>query len=331
MEEKNHRKRDKKKEKKGRLVKILFFGTALISKIYLEELRKNNHEIFVVTMQDMPALRGQRLMPCAVKVYALENNINFIQFEKFTTSAIETIRNFDADIGISVAYGKLIPKTVFDIPLHKTFNIHFSLLPKYRGAAPVQHALCKGEVETGVTSFYIQECLDTGDIIVQEKLNIDITDNAKTLFDKLIPLGVKVMNKTLDLFQTGNINAVSQIAKPSFAPILKKESGLVDWNKSVYEIYNQFRGLFIWPGTYSIVSKGRLKGKRIKFIDIEIFESSSINIDSGRVFSIEKSKGFTVLCAVGKILVTKVQPESKQTMPAWAFIQGGALSIDDEF
>jgi methionyl-tRNA formyltransferase len=312
-------------------VKILFFGTALISKIYLEELYKNNHKIFVVTMPDKPALRGQRLTPCAVKVYALENNINFIQFEKFTTSVIETIRNFGADVGIAVAYGKLIPKTVFNLPRHRTFNIHFSLLPKYRGAAPVQYALCKGDTGTGVTSFYIQEGIDTGDIIVQEKLSIDATDNAKTLFNKLIPLGVEVMNKTLDLFQTGNINAISQIGKPSFAPTLKKESGLIDWNKSAYEICNQFRGLFIWPGTYSIVSKGRFKGKRIKFIDIEIFENNSINVGSGMVFSIEKNKGFTVLCAVGKILVTKVQPENKTAMPAWAFIQGGMLSVGDEF
>jgi methionyl-tRNA formyltransferase len=312
-------------------VKILFFGTALISKIYLEELYKNNHEIFVVTMPDKPALRGQRLASCAVKVYALENNINFIQFENFTTSIIETIRNFGADVGIAVSYGKLIPKTVFNLPRHRTFNIHFSLLPKYRGAAPVQYALCKGDIETGVTSFYIQEGLDTGDIIVQEKLSIDATDNAKTLFNKLIPLGVKIMNKTLDLFQTGNIKVTSQIGNPSFAPTLKKESGLINWNKSAYEICNQFRGLFIWPGTYSIVSKGRLKGKRIKFIDIEIFENSSINIDSATVFSIEKNKGFTVLCGVGKILVTRVQPENKTAMPAWAFIQGRMLSVGDEF
>ncbi|GHT45916.1 methionyl-tRNA formyltransferase [Endomicrobiia bacterium] len=312
-------------------MRILFFGTASISKIYLKELYKNNHEIFVVTMPDKPALRKQRLTSPAVKVYASENNISFIQFEKFTADVIETIRNFGPDAGIAVAYGKLIPKTVFDIPRYKAFNVHFSLLPKYRGAAPVQYALCKGEIETGVTSFYIEEGLDTGDIIVQEKLSINITDNAETLFNKLISLGVKVMNKTLDLFQTGNINAVSQTGKPSFAPTFKKEDGLIDWNKNVYEIRNQFRGLFIWPGLYSIVSKGKLKGKRIKFVDIEIFEEDFVNSECGTVFSIEKNKGFTVSCAVGKILVTKVQPENKPVMSAWAFIQGGQLGAGDEF
>jgi methionyl-tRNA formyltransferase len=312
-------------------VKILFFGTASISKTYLKELYKNNHEIFVVTMLDKPALRGQKLAPPAVKIYASENNINFVQPEKFTADVVETIRNFEADVGIAVAYGKLIPKTIFDLPRYRTFNVHFSLLPKYRGAAPVQWALYNGETETGVTSFYIQEGLDTGGIIVQEKLTIDIIDNAETLFSKLIPLGIEVMNKTLDLFQTGNINAVSQTGEPSFAPTFKKERGLINWNKSAYEILNQFRGLFIWPGLYSIVSKGKLKGKRIKFVDIEIFEKDFVNSENGTVFSIEKNKGFTVSCAVGKILVTKVQPENKPVMSAWAFIQGGQLSINDNF
>jgi methionyl-tRNA formyltransferase len=312
-------------------VKILFFGTAFISKTYLEELHKNHHEIFAITMPDKPALRGQNLIYPAVKVYAVKNNISFIQPEEFTSDVIETIKGFAADVGVVVAYGRLIPKIVFDVPKYKTFNIHFSLLSKYRGAAPVQHALCKGEKETGISSFYIEEGLDTGGIIVQEKLSIGIKDNAETLFNKLIPLGIGVMNRTLSLFRDGKCNAVSQTGDPSFAPSLKKVDGLVSWDKSAVEIYNQFRGLYIWPGIYSVVSKGKLANKRIKFREIEIFDSDSINKDSGIVCSTEKNRGVTVSCASGRILVVKVQSENKPVVSAWDFIQGRQILAGDRF
>ncbi|GHT07563.1 methionyl-tRNA formyltransferase [Endomicrobiia bacterium] len=312
-------------------MRILFFGTAFISETYLKELHKKCHEIFVVTMPDKPALRGQKLIYPAVKVYAVKNNISFIQPEKFTLDVIETIKNFAADTGVAVAYGKLIPKVVFDIPKYKTFNIHFSLLPKYKGAAPVQHALCRGETETGISSFYIEEGLDTGGIIIQEKLNISIKDNAETLLNKLILLGIDVMNKTLELFRCGKCDAASQTGDPSFAPPLKKIDGLVNWNKRAGEIYNQFRGLYLWPGIYSTISQGKLVGKRIKFREIEVFDSDSINKDSGIVYSAEKNRGFTVSCAVGRILVVKMQSENKPVVSAWDFIQGRQISAGDRF
>ncbi|GHT04585.1 methionyl-tRNA formyltransferase [Endomicrobiia bacterium] len=312
-------------------MRILFFGTAFISETYLKELHKKCHEIFVVTMPDKPALRGQKLIYPAVKVYAVKNNISFIQPEKFTLDVIETIKNFAADTGVAVAYGKLIPKVVFDIPKYKTFNIHFSLLPKYKGAAPVQHALCRGETETGISSFYIEEGLDTGGIIIQEKLNISIKDNAETLLNKLILLGIDVMNKTLELFRCGKCDAASQTGDPSFAPSLKKIDGLVNWNKRAGEIYNQFRGLYLWPGIYSTISQGKLVGKRIKFREIEVFDSDSINKDSGIVYSAEKNRGFTVSCAVGRILVVKMQSENKPVVSAWDFIQGRQISAGDRF
>jgi methionyl-tRNA formyltransferase len=312
-------------------VRILFFGTAFISKAYLEELHKNRHEIFAVTMPDKPALRGQKLVYPDVKAYAAKNNISFIQPEEFTPDVIETIKNFAADAGVVIAYGKLIPKIVFNIPKYKTFNIHFSLLPKNRGAAPIQHSLCRGETETGISSFYIEEGLDTGAIIVQEKLNIGTKDNAETLLNKLIPLGICVMNKTLGLFRNGKCDAASQIGDPSFAPSLKKVDGLVSWDKNAVEIYNQFRGLYLWPGIYSTVSQGKLADKRIKFREIEVFDSDSVNKDPGIVYSAEKNRGFTVSCASGRILIVKVQSENKPVVSAWDFIQGRQISVGDRF
>jgi methionyl-tRNA formyltransferase len=331
LEKKKYRKRNKKKKKERRLVKILFFGTAQISKTYLEALHTGANEIFVVTMPDKPSLRGQKLAPPAVKTYSLENNIKFIQPENFVPEVIEELRNFNADAGIAVAYGKLIPERVFNLPKYKTFNIHFSLLPKYRGAAPVQYALLNGETETGVTSFYIEKGLDTGDILIQKKLFIEEKDNSETLFNKLIPLGIEAMDETLELFCSGKLAGKPQVGEPTFSPSFKKEKGHLDWSKKAGEIYNQFRGLYLWPGIYSVVSKGVLKGKRIKFIDIEIFDADSKNKDFGVISSIEKDRGFVVSCLKGKILVSKVQPESKPVMSAWSFIQGGQLAIGDKF
>jgi methionyl-tRNA formyltransferase len=331
LEEKKYRKRNKKKKKERRLVKILFFGTGQISRTYLEALHTGANEIFVVTMPDKPALRGQKLTPPVVKTYSLENNIKFIQPESFVPEVIEELRSFNSDAGIAVAYGKIIPERVFNLPKYKTFNIHFSLLPKYRGAAPVQYVLLNGETETGVTSFYIEKELDTGDILIQKKLFIEEKDNSETLFNKLIPLGIEAMNKTLELFRSGKPASKPQVGKPTFSPSFKKEKGHLDWSKKAGNIYNQFRGLYLWPGIYSVVTKGTLKGKRIKFIDIEIFDTDSKNKDFGVISSIEKDKGFVVSCLKGKILVSKVQPESKHVMSAWSFIQGGQLAIGDKF
>jgi methionyl-tRNA formyltransferase len=267
----------------------------------------------------------------SVKIYAIENNISFVQPEKFTDDTINRIKNFAPDIGIVVAYSKIIPKIIFNIPRYRTFNIHFSLLPKYKGAAPVQWALYNGECETGVSSFYISERLDAGDIIIQEKININMKDNAKTLFDKLIPLGIDIMNETIKLEQTALLNSKPQVGHSSFAPILKKNNGLVDWSKDAHNIYNQFRGLYLWPGIYSIIPHGKLSGKMIKFIEIEIFDDTLINKDFGKICSVEKHKGFTISCAVGKILVIKLQLENKRIMSAWDFIQGRQLFINDHF
>lgn len=311
-------------------MKILFFGTAFISKAFLENLHKSNHKIFCVTMPDKPAARGQKITPPEVKVFAKENDIPFIQPEKFTSEIIEQIKSFNADAGIAVAYGRLIPKAVFEIPKYKTFNIHFSLLPKYRGAAPVQYALCAGDKETGVTAFFLEQTLDSGAVIVQEKLKINANDNTETLFAKLIPLGIEVMNKALILLEQGATGTV-QKGEVTYAPSLKKEDGKVDWKCSAVEIHNQIRGLSMWPGTFSVIGTGNLEGRRMKFIESEVVETNTVNEDPGKIFKIEKNKGFVVLCGTGKLLFTKIQPENKAVMNAWDFIQSGQLAEGDCF
>jgi methionyl-tRNA formyltransferase len=311
------------------MVKILFFGTAQISRAFVENLYANKRDVFCVTMPDKPAARGQKMTSPAVKTFAQEKAIPFIQPEKFNEDVVAQIKNFEADVGIAVAYGRLIPEGVFNLPKHKTFNIHFSLLPKYRGAAPVQRALLNGEKHTGVSSFYLEKTMDTGRILLQEILPIEENDTAKTLFEKLIPLGIKTMNATLELFKNGNPQGQKQEGEASYATRIKKEDGLIIWQKSAEEIARMFRGFYPWPGVYCIVSKGKLQGKRLKILDFEIVENNTANADAGKVFYIEKNKGFAVICAKGKILVTKVQPENKPEMSAWDFLQGGQLKEGD--
>ncbi|MDR3111627.1 MAG: methionyl-tRNA formyltransferase [Elusimicrobiota bacterium] len=312
-------------------MKILFFGTASISRIYLDHLYKSGYEIFVITGTDKRAARGQRLVIPEVKVYCQEKNISYIQSESFSPEVVAIIRNLNADIGVVVSYGKLLSEEVFTATKSKVFNIHFSLLPKYRGASPVQYSLINNDKETGVTSFFVEKKLDCGDIIAQEKIAISKDENAKTLFDKLIPLGVSVMDKAIALLQTNGFKAKPQIGEATFAPTIGKKMGLVNWKKSAKEIYNLFKGLYLWPGLYSVFSTGLLSGKRIKFSNIEIADDISKNLNFGQICSFEKNKGFTVTCFCGKILVLEVQPENKRTMSAWDFLQGGNVAIGDKF
>ncbi|MDR0915093.1 MAG: methionyl-tRNA formyltransferase [Endomicrobium sp.] len=307
---------------------ILFFGTSYIAQQFLFELYKNKHNIFVVTLPDKPYYKNVNL----VKSYAESHNIPLLQPELFKQNIISQIIKYNVDIGVVIDYGKLIPKKVFDLPHYKIFNIHFSLLPQYRGAAPIQYSLCNGDYETGVTSFYIDQTIDTGDIIIQKKLDIKYNDNAYTLLKKLIPLGIHVMNQTILELVTKNVINLPQHGIPSFTKRIKKSDGFINWHQSAITIYNKFRGLYIWPGLYSIILKGKLTGKRIKFIDMEIYDYVSINSehDHGTIESIKANKGFIVLCSIGKLLITKIQIEGKPIVSAWNFLQGNQLQIGDK-
>ena len=242
---------------------------------------------------------------------------------------LHKIKNYNSDAGIVVSYGKIIPERIFLLPKNKCFNIHFSLLPKYRGASPVQQALIDGQKQTAVTSFFIEKGLDTGDIILQDIVDIDEIENADTLFEKLISRGIDTMNKTLDLMEQNKVVPLKQTGEPSFCSVFKKEDGKVNWNKSAEEIKNLFRGFFIWPGIYCNIATGKLQSKLLKIIDCEVVNINS-NKAPGSVVSIEKNVGFVVQCGKGALLLKKVQLESKSKMPAWDFINGYQITVNDK-
>lgn len=305
-------------------MKIVFFGTADISKYFLENIDKKHEVVCVVTMCDKPVGRNNKIKAPAVKECAIEKNIPYIQVGRFTDEVAEEIKKYNADAGVVVSFGKIIPEKIFNAPKHKCFNIHFSLLPKYRGASPVQQALLDGEGKTGVTAFFIEKGLDTGDIILQKEQIIDSKDTAETLFNKLNILGVEVMNKTLDILESGDFTAKKQGDEPSFCRIFKKEDGKIDWNKSAVEIYNTYRGFYIWPKVFCTIADGRLAGKTMKVIECSVLEDSS-NVPAGSVTEIRKGAGFVVKCGKNALFITKVQPESKSQMPAYDFVNGAGI------
>lgn len=311
-------------------MKLLFFGTASISKVFLENIDKKHQIKCVITKPDKNVGRGNRLTFPAVKQYAIEHNIDYIQIEKFDDDIYAKINSYNADAGVVVSYGKIIPEKIYSLPKHKCFNIHFSLLPQYRGASPVQQALIDGQTKTAVTSFFIDKGLDTGDIILQDIVDIENSDTSDTLFIKLISSGIKTMNKTLELMEQNKVVPIKQVGQPSYCSVFKKEDGKINWAKSATEIKNLFRGLFLWPGIYCMFSTGKLQGKLLKVIDCEVININS-NKSVGSVVSIEKNIGFAIQCGKDALLLKKVQLESKSKMSAWDFVNGYKIALNDSF
>jgi len=311
-------------------VKILFFGTSSISKVFLENIDKKHQIMCVITKPDKPVGRGNKLTAPAVKQYATEHNIDYVQIEKFNDEIYDKLKAYNADAGVVVSYGKLIPERIFLLPKNKCFNIHFSKLPQYRGASPVQQALIDGQKQTAVTSFFIEKGLDTGDIILQDIVDIEENDTSDTLFQKLISCGIKTMNKTLDLMEQNKIVPKKQIGQPSFCSVFKKEDGRIKWNKSATEIKNLFRGLFLWPGIYCEFASGKLQGKLLKIIECDVVNINS-NKEPGSIISTDKNSGFIVQCGKDCLLLKKVQLESKAKMFACDFINGYRITLNDKF
>ena len=307
-------------------MKIIFFGTANISKYFLENIDAKHEVAAVITMCDKPVGRSNKIKAPAVKEYAIEKNIPYIQVDKFNDEIAEKIKNFNADVGVVVSFGKIIPEKIFTLPKYGCFNIHFSLLPKYRGASPVQQALIDGCTKTGVTAFYIEKGLDTGNILLQKELDIDIKDTSETLFDKLNVLGIKVMNDALNLLDSGNCSAKKQEGEPSFCSVFTKENGKIDWNKSAEEIYNLYRGLYLWPKIFCTVGDGRMTGKMLKILECSVVKDLS-NKQPGTILEINKGLGFAVKCGGNALFVTKVQPESKVQMSAFDFVNGAQIKV----
>jgi methionyl-tRNA formyltransferase len=287
----------------------------------LKELISEHHEVvMVVTQPDRPKGRGQEMQPPPVKVVALQHKIPVIQPEKLKDAAlVAQLKTLQPDLIVIVAYGKILPREIIDIPRLACLNLHAALLPKYRGAAPIQWAILNGEKETGMTIFQLVEALDAGPIYAQEKLPIKDYDNANTMLDKLFRDGARLLVKLLVQMEKGKITPVNQDEKlVTFAPKISKEMGEIDWKKSAQKIHDQVRALVSWPGAHTYY-----KGKTLKIFDTRLIKNEAEG-KPGEVIKIDK-EGIIIACGDGALLLKEVQLEGKARHAAFDFANGAKL------
>jgi len=306
---------------------IVFMGTPEFSVPTLQRLHKSTHNIqLVVTQPDRPKGRGRELMPSPVKLFALEEGIPVFQPEKCSAPDVENIlREYDTDVFVVVAFGQILNKNLLSIPRNFCINLHSSLLPKYRGAAPINWAIINGETETGVTTMKMDSGLDTGDILLIHKVSITPSDDAKSLHDTLALKGSNLMLDTLQKLESGTLKSICQ--KPghsTYAPKLKKEDGLIDWNQSAFKIHNRVRGLLPWPGAYSF-----LGSRRFQICKTEIKPTRELN-QPGIIVRLSDI-GIEVGTADGVIIITELQPEGKKRMHVRNFLSGHKLVTGSQF
>ena len=251
---------------------IVFFGTPEFAVPSLEILHNGSHRILkVITQPDRPKGRGCKLCASAVKTTALSMGIDILQPSSIRTDDfIEAMAALDADLFVVIAFGRILPGRLLTLPRLGTINIHGSLLPKYRGPAPIQWALINGEKETGVTAMLMDEGLDTGDILMKASIRIDDDDTSLHLHDRLALMGAEVLDRTLNGFQKGNIRAVAQDStQASYAPLLKKQDGRIDWRKPATDLDVFVRGVTPWPGAFTYLKERRIKIFRVKPVKVE--------------------------------------------------------------
>jgi methionyl-tRNA formyltransferase len=281
----------------------------------LKILSKSKHKILaVVTTPDKEKGRGRKVSFSAVKKYALENNIKILQPEKLKNeNFIEELKNYNPDLFVIVAF-RILPPEVFKIPKFGSFNLHASLLPKYRGAAPIQWALINGEKETGVTTFSLEEKVDTGNVYIQEKIEIEEDDDFGTLHDKLSALGADVVLGTVDLLESGDFVLKEQTGnKVTYAPKITKEITEIDWNKNAEDIHNLVRALSPYPGASFYYNDRMFKIYKTKVLKNE-------ELSHGKI---QQSKEELIIgCGKDSLSILEVQMEGKNKLNIAEFLRG---------
>lgn len=302
---------------------IIFMGTPDFAIPALKTLIESEHSVSAVfTQPDKPKGRGHKLTPPPVKVLAEQNGITVYQPESLKKNAdeyISIINDIKPDIIVVAAYGKILPKEVLDIPRLGCVNIHGSLLPKYRGAAPIQWAVLNGDKETGITTMLMNEGLDTGDILLTEKTEIGENETASELFDRLSSIGAELVIKTIDNLQKGNITPKKQDnSKATYAPMLSKDLSNIDFNRPVYEVHKKICGLSDWPCAVTSIN-----GKRLKVYRSQIVSNTKPDVEPGEIIN---EKDFTVACIDGSIRIVEVQAEGSKRMKSEDYLRGKPVS-----
>lgn len=302
-------------------LKVVFFGTPEFAKASLEAIHNSRHEVVgVVTVADKPSGRGQKLTESPVKKYAAENDLPLFQPEKLRNpNFLDQIKTLNADVFVVVAF-RMMPKILFEMPRLGTFNLHASLLPDYRGAAPINYAIINGEEKTGATTFFINEKIDEGNILLQEELQISPNENAGELHDRLMEMGAKLVVKTLDGLAEDTVSErpQPQVAEPKNAFKIFKDDTKINWNMDTQKIHDFIRGMSPYPCAFTSLKIGNEeKGLKIYSGNYEI---SSHDKPAGTL-DIEKNV-FKIYTKDGFYCPTEVQLEGKKRMSVKDFLNG---------
>lgn len=305
--------------------RIVYMGNPDFAVRPLQIMLEHNYNVVaVVTGQDKPAGRGKKLNESAVKVFAKEQNLPIIQPESLKSEDfLQTLRNLDIDLIVVVAF-KMLPKVVWQIPKMGTINIHASLLPQYRGAAPINWAIINGEKKTGVTSFIINEVIDTGNILLQKEVDITDDETVGTLHDKLQESGSQLLIETLQLLETGKQQGIDQTTlfvnetdlKP--APKIFKETCKIDWNEKSIKINNLIRGFSPYPGAWTTIKKGENTFVFKIFSAKVLIENHSMQVGQ----FVEKNNSIAITTIDGFIQLVEIQLEGKKRMNISDFLRG---------
>lgn len=307
-------------------MRIMFMGTPEISAICLKKLIEDGHDVCsVVTREDKPRGRGNVMTPTPTKVLALENSIPVYEPKTLRDEAfLSLLREIDPELIVVVAFGKILPAAVLDYPKYGCINLHVSLLPKYRGAAPMQRAIINGERETGVTVMYMNEGLDTGDIIAVEKFPIGPEDNFEDIHDRSALVGGRLLSETIVALERGEATRTAQDESlATYAAKIEKSDCKIDLSKTAEELDCMIRGVTPIPGAFAY-----LNGKMLKIV-------KAVPVDKkGTIGEVVCADGvgegsFTVACGEGALKVTSVIPEGKGKMSAGDFIRGRKINVGD--
>lgn len=304
-------------------MKVVFMGTPDFAVPVLEALIKNHQVVAVVSQPDKPKGRGKKLQPTPVKAVAEANNIPVYQPERIKDDEfVDFLEKIEADIYVVVAYGQLLSQRILDIPKYGCVNVHGSLLPKYRGAAPIQWSIIDGEEKTGVTIMYMVKKCDAGDMILKKEIKIEPEDTYETLHDKMAPVGAEALIEALDLIEKGEVKAEKQDDELScYASMITRDMGIIDWSKSSKEIKNKVRGFNPVPAAYTNYGEDVLK-----IFKADILEGYD-NGEIGEILAVDKKKGFVVKTGDGAVMVTEIQAKGGKRMNCADYMRGHEIEV----
>ena len=307
---------------------IIFFGSDDFAAAHLQALiRSAHHVVACVTQPDRPKGRGMRFVISPVKEWAQTNKIPVLQPASMNDKGfLHDLKNYRSDIFVVVAYGKFLPQELLDIPGFGAINVHASLLPKYRGAAPINWAIINGEKESGVTVMKINERMDAGDVLGAQKIKIAKGETAVSLKARMMEAGPPLLEKTLEAIAAGKSKAVPQDEeKVTLAPKLIKGLGRIQWSKGAVEILNLIRGVMPWPGAYT-----EYNGKMLKILDAEAVNKDAVGSEPGEAVEVSKSG---ILVSTGKkgLLVKQVHLQDAKPMDAHSFVVGHEVKVGYKF